>query len=226
MALPYIGLWLPNCCNGKLKARRRQLRKCLACIGPKRKDPAALRLPGPQVFRRCKVALHFVTVMIAQSFRAVGNLLLKPLPPIERMRPGPRRLRLEKPIARPDEVIGRHRIVRRIGDDAVPSDTPPSRLDRTHQSALKTASPMPLQHANSGEIAAISDMRGWNDAGKTDRFIAVIGQPPRPHLELRHCRRIQERQLVQIRQCIGDVVIRCVDITNSVHGSDRSQRMN
>src|SRR4051812_14047103 len=117
---------------------------------------------------------------------------VKPLSPIERMRPGPGRLGLEEPIARLDEIIRRHGIVRRIRNDTVPSDTPSPRLDHTHQSALEAATPMPLQHAYPGEIATISNVRRWKNAGKSDRIITVIGQPPRSQFELRHGGRIEE----------------------------------
>lgn len=80
---------------------------------------------------------------------------------------------------------------------------------------------MPLQHPDPGEVAAASNVRRWYDTGEGDRVIAVIGKPPRPQLELRHGRRIEERRPMQISQRVKDVVIGRIDDTNFVHETAR-----
>jgi hypothetical protein len=82
---------------------------------------------------------------------------------------------------------------------------------------------MSLQHTDSGEIAAISNVRRWKNASESDRIITVIGQPPRSQLKFGHASRIEERQLMQIRQGIYDIIVGCIDNANSVHETACSQ---
>ena len=76
---------------------------------------------------------------------------------------------------------------------------------------------MPLQNAYSREVAAISRMGGRHNACEGDGIITAIGKPPCPEIEIRHGRRIEERQPMQISQGLGNVIIGCIDHTNFVH---------
>src|SRR3954454_23303422 len=126
--------------------RDRQLSSCRAL------GRSVLRFISREPFLRCvnRVPHHGKPGSIRSA---------KPLSPVKRMRPGPGHLGFEEPIACPDEIIRRHRIVGRIRDDAVPSSTPCPCLDHPHQPALEVTSPVPLQHTDPGEITAISNVR-------------------------------------------------------------------
>lgn len=138
MALPYIGLWRRISCKSKLKARRHDLRKCLARIARKRKKPGSRRAAGLLDVLRIRAASH----LLWSAFRITGNVThhsAQPLSPVKRMRRGPGHLGLIKPITCLDEIVGRDGIVRRIRNDAIPSDASRPRLDCPHQPDLKPA---------------------------------------------------------------------------------------
>lgn len=156
------------------------------------------------------------------TFHITANLFewsKKRSSPIERMRPRPGHFGFVQSIARPNEVIGRDRIGRRVGNDAVPSDAPAPRLNRPHQPELKSAPPRPLHDSDPGEIAAVSRVRGHHNAGESDCVLSMISQPPRADVELGYRCGIDECQLMQIRQDVGNVIIRRIDDTNSFRSS-------
>lgn len=61
-------------------------------------------------------------------------------------------------------------------------------------------------------------MRRRHDAGEGDRVITVVGDPPRPQIELRHGSPIEECQPMQIAENLGGLIIVRIDDPNSVHG--------
>ncbi len=162
-------------CKTKLKARHRRLRKYLIQLCPKTpKRPGSNQAAGP--FDRTDYSATEVT------FRLTGNptiaCLFEPLSPIQRIRPSPGHIGFIEPITCLDEIIGRHRIVRRVRNNAVPSNAPAPCLDRAHQPELKAPSPMPRQDPDPGEVTAIAYVRRRDHAGERHRVIIVIGKPP------------------------------------------------
>src|SRR4051794_21760923 len=127
----------------------KKARQLSSCRAPGR---SVLRFISREPFLRCvnRVPHHGKPCCILSA---------NPLSPVKRMRPGPRHIRFKEPIARPDQSIRRHRTIRRIRDDAVPSDTPCPCLDHPHQPALEVTPPVPLQHPAPGKITAISNVR-------------------------------------------------------------------
>lgn len=110
------------------------------------RQPSSCRALGHSDWTKPRPVQHRPSCLAREHLPRYGKpCLTQPLSPIKRMRPGPAHLGLEEPIARLDEIIGRYRIVRRIGGDAVPSETLSSCLDDPHQPALKSPPPVPLQ---------------------------------------------------------------------------------
>ena len=85
-----------------------------------------------------------VIAMVGASFAV---LTYHRFSPIERAGPAPGLLRLIKPIAGLDEVIGRGKVVRGVRDDPTPTVPPGAQLHRPHQPELQRTSTMPINHA-------------------------------------------------------------------------------
>ncbi len=60
-------------------------------------------------------------------------------------------------------------------------------------------------------------MRRRQHAGEGDSITIVIGKPPRSQLELRQGGAIEKRQPMQISEGLGNLIVLCINDTNSVH---------
>src|SRR5882724_2179515 len=108
-----------------------------------------------------------VIAMVGSSFAVPAHYRLSP---IERAGPAPGMLRLIKPIAGLDEVIGRGKIVRGVRDDPTPTVPPGAQLDRPHQPELQRTSTMSINHADSTEISRVHRVRRGDQSGKGNRL--------------------------------------------------------
>src|ERR1700712_3740428 len=109
---------------------------------------------------RCDRKVYFQTDRVGNGSRAYANrVALVCLPnrfaPVQRVRPGPGRRRPVQPIAGTDEIVGRGKIISGIRDDRTPSVVPCPRLQGAHQSQLQGVAGVPLQHADTTEIAGV-----------------------------------------------------------------------
>ena len=92
----------------ELKARQSRLRKCFSHNASiRKKDPAAVKLPGPQAFQVNKPRMHQAHHWaLRKHLPRHGKIRSAKRPsPIERMRPGPVHLGFVEPIARLDEIL-------------------------------------------------------------------------------------------------------------------------
>ena len=80
--------------------------------------------------------------------------------------------------------------------------------------ALKPASAMLLQHADTADVTGVAGMRRRHDTGKGNRYRFAIRQPPVAPVEWRNRRAAEERQTVQVRQGVGDVLVLRVDLAD------------
>ena len=138
------------------------------------------------------------------------------LAPVQRIRPGPRILRLVKPIAGPDEVVGGDGIVGGIGHDATPSIVSRARFQRPHQPQLQGVAAVPFQHTDPAEIPSVERACRRHQSGN-DGGGLVKGEPPMAVIKLRNGRAVKKCQAVKVGKGIGDIVVVCVDLTNPVH---------
>src|SRR5260370_38542318 len=92
------------------------------------------------------------------------------LAPIKRARPGPGTLRLIKPVAGPDEVVGGGKIVGGIRNDRGPIIVPRPRFQRAHYPQLKTITAPFRQHSDPAEVSRVDPPRRRHHASEADRI--------------------------------------------------------
>lgn len=90
-------------------------------------------------------------------------------------------------------------------------------LHRSHQTKLKCITPVIAQHADTGEIAGISHMRGRNQAREADWLDPQIGQPPGPLLEFRDGGGIKKGPTMSFGQYVQYLFILRVHFPDAIH---------
>ena len=160
-----------------------------------KRSPAAAWPPGFVSSRRSGGApvVLLEWVISTHNRRPAGRWSFQRLPPVEGMGPSPGVARLIQQISRSNEVVGRRRVIRRVGYDATPSLATSMHFYCTHQAQLKGASPMLAQDSDAAEIASILRVRRGYNACKAYRLTFLESQPPMTGVEFRNGRAMIKR---------------------------------
>src|SRR5207302_3033736 len=127
--------------------------------------------------------------------------------PIQCIGPTPWILRLVKPIASLDEVVGRDQVVGGIRHNAAPTILASLVFHRSRQPQLQSVSPVSVHDANAAEIACVVSTRRRNHPGESDRQPVMIYNPPMALVEFRNGRGFKECQPMEVSECIGHFVV-------------------
>jgi hypothetical protein len=79
---------------------------------------------------------------------------------------------------------------------------------------------MPPQHTDPTEIAGVARVGRGNDTRKGYRICRMTNEPPMAVIEFRNGGAIEERQTVEFRERIRDLIVMPVDFANPIHWSN------
>ena len=126
-------------------------------------------------------------------------------------------LRLVEPVARADKVVGGWQIVGRVRDNRAPTVEPRTCLQGPHQAQLKPVAAMFPQYPYPAKIAGIADVGRRDNPGKSHSFGSVKREPPMTVIIRRDGSGIEECQAMKFGECIRDVIVLSINLTNPVH---------
>lgn len=76
---------------------------------------------------------------------------------------------------------------------------------------------MPPHHPDARDITGIRGMCGCNDAGKSDRNVTSIGEPPMPLRKIRHGSCIKKYKAVEFSQNVRNILVLTICSTDTIH---------
>lgn len=126
-------------------------------------------------------------------------------------------VRIIKPVAGLDEIIGRGDAASRIRDNTGPAIVASPGFERPHQAELQSLAPMLAQHTDPAEIAGIHDMGRRSKPRECNRQTIAESEPPMSKLKFRYWCALEESQPVEIAKRIRDIFVERVDLPYLVH---------